>query len=36
MEVFLYYEFGGLIFGGGLYMEGLIFGILWYFMVIII
>ena len=37
MEVFLYYEFGGRMFGGsGLYMEGLIFGILRYFMVIII
>ena len=35
MEVFLHYEFGGLIWGG-LYMEGLIFGILRYFMVIII
>ena len=27
---FLRYEFGGLIFRGGLYMEGLIFGILRY------
>ena len=27
---FLRYEFGGLIFGGGLYMEGLIFGSLRY------
>ena len=37
MAVFLHYKFGGLIFGGGgLYMEGLIFGILRYFMVIII
>ena len=30
MEGFLRYRFGGLIFGGGLYTEGLIFGILWY------
>ena len=28
-EAFLRYEFGGLIFERGLYMEGLIFGILW-------
>ena len=36
MEVFLHYEFGGAYIWGGLYMEGLIFGILRYFMVIII
>ena len=36
MEVFLHYEFGGLMFEGGLYTEGLIFGILRYFMLIII
>ena len=29
-EGFLCYWFGGLIFGGGLHMEGLIFGILQY------
>ena len=29
-EGFLRYDFGGLIFGRGLYMEGLIFGILRY------
>ena len=29
-EGFLRWECGGLIFGRGLYMEGLIFGILWY------
>ena len=29
-EGFLRYEFGGLTFGGGLYLEGLIFGILQY------
>ena len=27
-EGFLRYEFGGLIFRGGLYMEGIIFGII--------
>ena len=31
MEGFLRYRFGGLIFWRGLYMEGLIFRILWYF-----
>ena len=31
MEGFLRYQFGGLIFWRGLYMEGLIFRILWYF-----
>ena len=31
---FLRYKFGGPIFGRGLYMEGLIFGILWYFGVV--
>ena len=30
-EGFLRYRFGGLIFWRGLYMEGLIFRILWYF-----
>ena len=33
MEGFLHYEFGGLIFWRGLYMEGLIFGVLLYVMV---
>ena len=35
-EGFLRYQFGGLIFGGGLYPEGLIFGILRYFCVEVI
>ena len=30
------YEFGGLIFERGLYMEGLFFGILWYIIMCII
>ena len=30
MEGFLHYRFRGLILGGAYYMEGLIFGILWY------
>ena len=29
MDGFLRYRFGGLIFGGALYMEGLIFRIIW-------